>query len=202
MSDCCGCEARADPQRQSRVLAAVLGINLVMFFVEAGAGLLAGSAALLADSLDMLGDALVYAFSLYVVARSDRCKARSALLKGLIQLGFGIAVLVMTAYKVLYPAVPHAVAIGGVGLLALGANAVCAVLLLRHRDDDLNMNSVWLCSRNDLISNAAVIAAGGMVALTNAQWPDIVVGAAIALLFLKTSYGVIGRSAQGLRQAA
>jgi Co/Zn/Cd efflux system component len=202
MSDCCGCETQADPQRQSRVLAAVLGINLVMFFVEAGAGLFAGSAALLADSLDMLGDALVYAFSLYVVARSDRWKAGSALLKGLIQLGFGVAVLLMTAYKVLHPAVPLAAAISGVGLLALGANAVCAVLLLRHRHDDLNMNSVWLCSRNDLVSNAAVIAAGGMVALTNAQWPDIVVGAAIALLFLNTSYGVISRSAQGLRQAA
>jgi Co/Zn/Cd efflux system component len=96
---------------------------------------------------------------------------------------------------------PSAVTISGVGLLAVAANAACAVLLLRHRHDDLNMHSVWLCSRNDLMSNLAVIGAGVLVAAMQSQWPDVVVGFAIALLFLRTSFGVIGRSVAGLRQA-
>ena len=202
MTECgCGHGATPDARQQTRVLIVVLLINAVMFVVEAAAGFAARSSALLADSLDMLGDALVYGFSLYVVTRSMRWKAASALIKGLIQLGFGVGVLALTLYKVVYPAVPSAATITGVGLLALAANAACAVLLLRHRHDDLNMHSVWLCSRNDLMSNLAVIAAGALVAVTHSQWPDVVVGFAIALLFLRTSFGVIGRSMAGLRQA-
>lgn len=203
MTECgCGHDATPVAREQTRVLIIVLLINAVMFVVEAAAGLVAQSSALLADSLDMLGDALVYGFSLYVVARSMRWKAASALAKGLIQLAFGTGVLALTLYKVAYPALPSAATMTGVGLLALAANAACAVLLLRHRHDDLNMHSVWLCSRNDLISNLAVIGAGALVAATQSQWPDVVVGFAIALLFLRTSFGVIGRSMAGLRQAA
>jgi Co/Zn/Cd efflux system component len=203
MSDSC-CEHDAAPiaREQTRVLVIVLLLNAVMFVVEAAAGVIARSSALLADSLDMLGDALVYGFSLYVVARSLRWKAASALAKGMIQLVFGVSVLALTCYKIVFPAVPSAVTITGVGALALAANAACAVLLLRYRHDDLNMQSVWLCSRNDLISNLAVIGAGALVAATNSQWPDVAVGFAIALLFLRTSFGVIGRSIEGLRQAA
>jgi Co/Zn/Cd efflux system component len=120
----------------------------------------------------------------------------------MIQLGFAVAVLALTLYKLIFPSVPSAATITGIGLLALAANAVCAVLLLRRRHDDINMHSVWLCSRNDLINNLAVIAAGGLVAVTHSQWPDLVVGVAIAALFLKTSFGVIGRSMNELRQAA
>jgi Co/Zn/Cd efflux system component len=201
--DECGCGGSATPveRQQTRVLITVLLINAVMFVVEVAAGLVARSSALLADSLDMLGDALVYGFSLYVVTRSMRWKAASALAKGLIQLAFGMAVLALTLHKVIFPALPSAVTISGVGLLALAANAACAVLLLRHRHDDLNMHSVWLCSRNDLMSNLAVIGAGVLVAAMQSQWPDVVVGFAIALLFLRTSFGVIGRSVAGLRQA-
>lgn len=197
----CGCEPEAQQlqERQSRTLVIILLINAAMFFVEAGGGILARSAALLADSLDMLGDALVYGFSLYVVARSARWKAGSALIKGVIQLGFGLAVLGVTAYKLVNPVIPVASAISGIGLLALAANTVCAVLLLRHRHDDLNMHSVWLCSRNDLVSNVAVILAGFAVALTQSQWPDVLVGLGIALLFLHTSFGVLSRSITQLR---
>ena len=203
MTECgCGHDATPVAREQTRVLVIVLLINASMFVVEAAAGLIAHSSALLADSLDMLGDALVYGFSLYVVARSMRWKAASALAKGMIQLAFGVSVLALTCYKIVFPAVPSAITITGVGTLALAANAVCAVLLLRHRHDDLNMHSVWLCSRNDLVSNLAVIGAGALVAATHSQWPDVAVGFAIALLFLRTSIGVIGRSVEGLRQAA
>lgn len=200
----CECEHEVEQlqERQSRMLVIILLINAIMFFVEAGAGILAKSSALLADSMDMLGDALVYGFSLYVVARSPRWKAGSALLKGLIQLGFGLLVLGITFYKLIHPVVPIAAAISGIGLLALAANAVCAGLLLRHRHDDLNMNSVWLCSRNDLVNNVAVILAGIAVAVSQSQWPDIVVGLGIALLFLHTSYGVLSRSIGELRTAS
>lgn len=204
MADCCedkACEIEALRGRQARTLKIILAINTVMFLVEAAAGLAAQSTALLADSLDMLGDALVYAFSLYVVARTARWKAGSALLKGLIQLGFGAAVLAIAVHRILTPVTPDAETIGGIGLLALAANGVCAWLLLSHRHDDINMHSVWLCSRNDLIHNLAVIGAGIAVALTGSRWPDIAVGLAIAALFLHTSVGVIARSLAALRAA-
>jgi Co/Zn/Cd efflux system component len=203
MSECgCGHDATAVVRQQTRVLVAVLLINAVMFVIEATAGILARSSALLADSLDMLGDALVYGFSLYVVMRSRRWKAASALAKGMIQLAFGAIVLGLTLHKLLVPALPSATTITIIGALALAANTACAVLLLRRRHDDLNMHSVWLCSRNDLVANLAVIGAGALVALTRSQWPDLVVGFAIALLFLRTSFGVIGRSVAALRQPA
>jgi Co/Zn/Cd efflux system component len=202
MTECgCGHDATPVARQQTRVLVIVLLINAVMFVAEAAAGLAARSSALLADSLDMLGDALVYGFSLYVVARSLRWKAASALVKGLIQLAFGLGVLALTLYKVAHPALPSAATITGVGLIALAANAACAILLLHHRHDDLNMHSVWLCSRNDLISNLAVVGAGILVAVAQSQWPDVVVGFAIALLFLRTSFGVIARSVAGLQRA-
>lgn len=205
MAGCCedqACEIERLQSRQTRTLKIILAINAVMFFVEAAAGVAAHSTALLADSLDMLGDALIYAFSLYVVARTARWKAGSALLKGLIQLGFGVAVLAIAAHRILHPAPPDAYTIGAIGLLALAANGVCAWLLLSHRHDDINMHSVWLCSRNDLIHNLAVIGAGIAVALTGSRWPDIAVGLAIAALFLQTSFGVIGRSVAALRAGA
>ena len=202
MDECCDHGAGAIARQQTRVLIAVLVLNAAMFVVEAVAGILFHSSALLADSLDMLGDALVYGFSLYVVTRSLRWKAASALTKAAIQLAFGVVVLAVTVHKLFVPALPSAAAITGIGALALAANAACAVLLLRHRHDDLNMNSVWLCSRNDLIGNLAVIGAGALVALTHSQWPDLVVGFAIALLFLRTSFGIIGRSLAELRHPA
>ena len=194
MTDCCNdkeCEIDALRSRQRGVLVAVLSLNALFFVVEAVAGLLASSNALVADSLDMLGDALVYGFSLYVVDRDDFWKARSALLKGLIMAAFGTLALTQAAYKTLYPAVPSVPIIGVVGLLALFANATCFALLWRHRSDDVNMRSVWLCSRNDVVANASVLAAAAGVAAFGSQWPDVVVGVAIAALFLRSAATVL-----------
>ena len=194
MTDCCNdkeCEIDALRSRQRGVLVAVLSLNALFFVVEAVAGLLASSNALVADSLDMLGDALVYGFSLYVVDRDDFWKARSALLKGLIMAAFGALALTQAAYKTLYPAVPSVPIIGVVGLLALCANATCFALLWRHRSDDVNMRSVWLCSRNDVVANASVLAAAAGVAALGSQWPDVVVGVAIAALFLRSAATVL-----------
>lgn len=153
MKDCC--EIPTDVGgRQRRVLQIVLAVNAAMFGVELVAGLAAHSTALLADSADMLGDALVYGFSLYVVARGPRWQARGAVLKGLVMSLFGLGILIEAATKLVRGTVPSAATIGLVAILALAANAVVLLILARHRADDINMRSVWLCSRNDVIANA------------------------------------------------
>ncbi len=203
MSDCCAntqCEIDKLRARQRNVLVAVLAINAIAFCVEATAGLLASSTALLADSLDMLGDALVYGFSLYVITRNDLWKARSASVKGWIMLGFGVFALVQAGYKIAHPMVPQYQIIGAIGLLALAANSVCLALLWRHRTDDINMRSVWLCSRNDIIANVSVLCAGVGVWVFASQWPDVVVGVGIAVLFLRTAVTVL-RDAASIKVA-
>jgi len=203
MSDCCSntaCEIDKLRARQSNTLKAVLAINAVMFGVEFSAGVVAGSTALLADSLDMLGDALVYGFSLYVVARDDGWKARSALLKSAVMASFGLFVLGEAIYRVLNPELPHSGVMGLIGLVALVANAACLGLLWRHRAEDVNMRSVWLCSRNDIIANTAVLGAAVAVWLTRAPWPDLLVGVAIATLFLRSALHVF-RDAMATRDA-
>ena len=202
MADCCNdkvCEIEALRNRQSSTLKIVLGINAVMFIVELTAGLIGGSVSLLADSLDMLGDALVYGFSIYVVARGARMKARAALLKGGIMAAFGLFVLGQAIYRIIFPQLPMFEAIGAIGLLALAANSICFALLWRHRGDDLNMSSVWLCSRNDMIANVSVLFAAVGVWLTHSGWPDILVGLALAALFLRTALHVLREATAELR---
>jgi Co/Zn/Cd efflux system component len=188
--------------RQRRVLHIVLAINGAMFVVELVAGLVAGSTALLADSVDMLGDAVVYSFSLYVVGRGPRWEARGALLKGGAMALFGVAILLEAAVKLARGGVPTAEVIGSIGILALAANAAVLLVLSRHRADDLNMRSVWLCSRNDVIANVAVLAAAAGVGLTGAAWPDIAVGTGIALLFGASALSVLRAGARHLREGA
>jgi len=193
------CTIDAGNARRRRVLRIVLVVNCVMFAVEAGGGVVARSTSLLADSLDMLGDALVYGFSLYVVARSARWRAGAALLKGIIMALFGLVVLAEAVYKMAEPVVPAAAAIGGIGMLALVANGFCLMLLSRHRDDDINMRSVWLCSRNDIVANVSVLLAAGGVALSQSMWPDVLVGLGIAGLFLHSAVHVLKHSITELR---
>ena len=202
MADCCSdktCEIEALCNRQSSTLKIVLGINAVMFLVELTAGLLSGSVSLVADSLDMLGDTLVYGFSIYVVARGARMKAKAALFKGGIMAAFGLFVLGQAVYKIVFPQVPLFEAIGAIGLLALATNSICFALLWRHRADDINMSSVWLCSRNDIIANVSVLFAAVGVWLTHSGWPDILVGLALAVLFLRSALFVLRGAVAELR---
>lgn len=189
-------------ETHGRVLWAVLGINALMFFVEGYYGLAASSTSLLADSLDMLGDSLVYGFSLFVLDRSERWQARAALAKGMFMLLFGLGVLGEAAYKVVVPALPGAETMGVVGAVAFAANLVCFGLLFRYRGDNLNMASTWLCSRNDLVANLGVIAAAGATFALSSRWPDIVIGVAIAALFLRSAASVLVESTKALRQEA
>lgn len=188
-------------ETHGRVLRIVLAINAVMFLVEGAAGLFAHSTSLLADALDMLGDAFVYAFSLFVLARSARWQAGAALAKGGFMLAFGLAVLGEAIYKVVHPIMPSVATMGVIGTIALAANFACFFLLYRHRGDNLNMSSTWLCSRNDLIANVGVLAAAAATYLLSSRWPDIVVGAVIAMLFLNSAVSVLRQSVIALRSA-
>ena len=201
MTNCCedkSCEITAMRESHGRVLWIVLTINAAMFFIEGAAGLFAHSTSLLADALDMLGDALVYGFSLLVLARSVRWQAGAVLVKGSFMLAFGFGVLMEAAYKALHRVMPNIEAMGIVGGLALAANLACFFLLYRHRSDNLNMSSTWLCSRNDLIANVGVLLAAGSSYLLASRWPDIIVGAIIAGLFLGSAFSVLRQSLHAL----
>lgn len=202
MSDCCNdkaCEIEILGERQAAVLKIVLAINAAMFLLEATAGILARSTALLADSLDMLGDALVYGFSLYVISRGTRWKAVAAMSKGLIMAAFGLGVMFEAVYKMFHPVVPGVEWMGIIGFLALAANTICLVLLWRHREDDINMRSTWLCSRNDVIANVSVLLGAAGVWWMNSMWPDILAGSLIASLFLRSAVHIIGESVKSVR---
>lgn len=203
MTNCCddkACAVDALRDRQSSTLKAVLGINAVMFVIELAAGIMAGSTALLSDSLDNLGDALTYGLSLYAVSRGARSKAKVALFKGGLILTAGLFVLWQVAYRIAVPIVPAHETMGLISLLALLANGSCLALLWKHREDDINMSSVWECSRNDIASNIAVLIAAGGVWLTHSGWPDILIGLALALLFLRSAVKVIRGSVAELKQ--
>jgi Co/Zn/Cd efflux system component len=205
MTDCCSdkeCAIEGLKARQSATLKIVLAINAVMFVVELTSGLLARSTALLSDSLDNLGDALTYGLSLYAVDRGARSKAKVALFKSGLILAAGVFVLGQVIYGVLHPGVPVFEAMGIVSLVALGANATCLALLWKHRAEDVNMSSVWECSRNDIASNIAVFIAAGVVWLTQSGWPDLVVGIALASLFLRSAVGVSVDALRELRRTA
>jgi len=194
MADCCedkSCAIDALRTRQSGTLKTVLGINAVMFAVELAAGLAAGSTALLSDALDNLGDALTYGASLYAVRRGPRSKARVAVFKGCLILTAGAYVLGMVIYKTFTPGVPMFETMGAVSVLALAANGTCLALLWKHRAEDVNMSSVWECSRNDIASNVSVFVAAGAVWATGTRWPDLVVGALLAVLFLRSATRVL-----------
>lgn len=188
-------------ERQVGVLRVVLVVNLVMFFVEFGAGVVAHSTGLLSDSLDMLGDAFVYGFTLYVLALGRTWRAIAAFIKGALMVLLGFGVLLEAASRVYSSEIPIAQTMVTFSGLALIANALCFGLLYRHRSDDVNLRSTWLCTRNDLIANLAVLFAAGWVYRTQAIWPDLLVGVAIALLFLRTALTVIRDAVRELRES-
>lgn len=204
MKSCCenkASELNALRNEQGKILKIVLLINAVMFIVEFTMGWKARSSALMADSLDMFGDALVYGFSLYVLNKSQHWRSTAALLKGIIITAFGLVVLAEVGFKLFSDIVPQAQTMGFIGALALLANLICLQLLMKHRNDDLNMKSTFICSRNDIISNVGVIVAAVVVNFTQSKWPDIVIGLIIATLFLRSAFPIITESLAELKAA-
>lgn len=201
----CGCDANLKFDGLSaafkRVLWVIIAINATMFQVELVAGMFAGSQALMADALDFLGDTATYSITLFVIGMPLVWRARAALVKG-VSLGLmGLWVLGSTAYQVLVLGLPQAETMGGIGFLALTANLTCVGLLLKYRDGDANVRSVWLCSRNDAIGNVAVILAAGGVWVSNTAWPDLIVAALMASLFLWSAVQIVRQARQELASA-
>ena len=203
-ADCCDHCDMADPHRGNpayrRVLWAVLAINAVMFAVEIGAGLAAGSAALQADALDFLGDAANYGISLLVVGMALRYRAMAALAKGGTMGLFGLWVIGTVVWHAAHGTVPSAFAMGAVGFAALAANAALFGLLWAHRGGDANMRSAWICTRNDVLGNLAVLLAAVGVFGTGTGWPDVIVATIMAGLALQGAWIVARQSLSELRR--
>jgi Co/Zn/Cd efflux system component len=185
--------------RQRGTLQIVLGINAVMFLVIVVAALYGKSTALLADSLDNLGDALTYGLSLYAVSRDTAVKARVALFKGGLIFLAAVVVAVQLVYRLFVPAVPLFEVMGAFSLVGLAANTLCLFLLWRHRHEDVNMSSVWECSRNDIASNLSVFIAAGAVWFTGSGWPDILVALGLVVLLMRSAIRVISAATAELR---
>jgi Co/Zn/Cd efflux system component len=205
-ASCCHHHHGADPHRGSaaykRVLWIVLAINAIMFVVEIAAGLAAGSASLQADALDFLGDTGNYIISLAVVSMALRYRAMAALAKGLTMVAFGLWVIGTVIWHSVVGTVPEPITMGVVGFAALAANAACFGLLYAYREGDANMRSVWICSRNDVLGNLAVLLAALGVFGTGTGWPDIVVAAVMAGLALQGAWIVVQRARQELQSPA
>jgi len=193
MSGCCGHSTNfeglsADYKRRLWI---VIVLNATMFLVEMSAGQLAQSQALQADALDFLGDALTYGISLAVIGKSVGIRSTAALAKGISLALMGTWVFGATLYRVFYLGLPEASIMGGVGFLALATNVASVLLLVRYKDGDANVRSVWLCSRNDAIGNVAVIVAALAVWGTATGWPDVIVAAVMAGLFLSSAFQIV-----------
>ncbi len=203
--DACGCSGGVpvfdglDP-RYKRVLWTVIGFNGAMFLIEMVAGQLAGSQALQADALDFLGDTITYGLSLAVIGASLRARATAALFKGLSLSAMGIWVLGSTIYRTLLVGMPSAEVMGAIGFLALAANLASVLLLMPYKDGDANVRSVWLCSRNDAIGNVAVMIAALGVWGTTTAWPDLIVAAVMAAIFLTSSFQILRQAWSEYRQ--
>lgn len=194
-SSACGCHSNPrfdglDP-RYKRILWTVIALNGIMFVVEMTAGQLAGSQALQADALDFLGDTLTYGISLAVIGRSLQVRSGAALLKGVSLSLMGIWVFGSTLYHVLILGLPRAEIMGGIATLALAVNLASVLLLLRYKDGDANVRSVWLCSRNDAIGNVAVLIAALGVWGSASAWPDLLVAGIMAGVFLTSSTQIL-----------
>ena len=192
-------EPRKGARSHRRVLLAVLAINAVMFAVEVGAGVAAGSASLQADALDFLGDAANYGISLFVIGMALRYRATAALAKGVTMGVFGLWIIGTVVWHALHGTFPSALTMGAVGFAALVANAVSFGLLWAFRSGDANMRSAWICTRNDVLGNFAVLCAALGVFGTGTGWPDVVVAAIMALLALQGATTVMKQALGELR---
>ena len=202
MAGCCNHNARFDGMSADyrRRLWAVIALNGAMFLVEMAAGHAARSQALQADALDFLGDAMTYGLSLAVIGASVRVRTNAAMLKGASLLLMGLWVFGSTIWRVFVLGMPEAQIMGGIGVLALAANLASVLLLMRYKDGDANVRSVWLCSRNDAIGNIAVMLAGVGVWYTGTGWPDLAVAGLMAGLFLSSASQIFRQALAERRQ--
>lgn len=193
MGACCGNGQNFDGASPAyrKALWYVIAINASMFLIEIVASFHASSQALQADALDFLGDTATYTLSLLVIGHSLQTRNRAALVKAFSLLLMGISVFAMTLYRVIVMETPEALTMGSIGILAFCANIASVLILLRFRNGDANVRSVWLCSRNDAIGNIAVVIAAAGVWQSQSAWPDLIVAAIMAGLFTWSSVQIL-----------
>jgi cation diffusion facilitator family transporter len=197
MADCCenkSCALEAMKVKQSKTLKIVLLINIVLFCLTAFYGWAANSTGLMSESIDDFGDAVTYALSLYVIYKSNQMKAKVAFVKGCLILLGAIFVLSQVILHIIDNTVPIFETMGTVAFIALLLNLTCFFLLTKYREQDINMSSVWECSRNDILNNVSIIVASVVVWITNLGWADIAVGLVLSLLLLQSSFRVLKSS--------
>lgn len=197
MADCCenkSCALEAMKVKQSKTLKIVLVINIVLFCLTAFYGWAANSTGLMSESIDDFGDAVTYALSLYVIYKSNQMKAKVAFVKGCLILLGAIFVLSQVILHIIDNTVPIFETMGTVAFIALLLNLTCFFLLTKYREQDINMSSVWECSRNDILNNVSIIVASVVVWITNLGWADIAVGLVLSLLLLQSSFRVLKSS--------
>jgi len=203
MVACNDCSAATKDQSQNPVFRKVLWIallvNLTMFFVEIIASHIGDSMSLQADALDFFGDSANYAISLFVLGMALHLRARASVVKGLTMGLFGIWVIGAALYRVFVGSEPEPMIMGSIAVMALIANMSVAVMLYRFREGDSNMQSIWLCSRNDAIGNVAVLIAAVGVTASASRWPDLIVAMIIASLSLSAAYTVLKLAFQEMR---
>ena len=185
------CKISEQKRHRKHILIAVLVINTIMFVAQFGAAMIAHSSSLMADSLDMLGDALTYSISLYAMYRGGNWINKAALFKAGIIAVFGIAILIQAGYKIFIVDLhPRAEVMTMFSLLGLIANLICFYLLTAERDTDVNMRSTWICARNDIVGNCAILLTAGLVYVLHSRWPDIIVGIGFSLFLLWSSTSI------------
>lgn len=204
MSGCCGSACEAPPfagqsKRYKQVLGAVIAINLGAFAVVATGGLLQGSATLAANALDFLADSATYGLTLWAIGQSAATRAGAALIKGGSLALVALTIVGFALWRAVTGAAPEGWVISGLGVFGIAANLVAAGLLLRYREGDANVRSVWLCTRNDVFQCIAVALTGAAVMLTGSRWPDLAAGVVLAGIFLQSAWQITTQARQERR---
>jgi Co/Zn/Cd efflux system component len=196
----CNCEFEAKNREQSQILVVLLGINAVMFVVEMAVGIISDSTALIADSLDMFADATVYGIGLYAVGKPLSAKITAAHLSGLFQIALGSLVAVDVFRRFVWGSEPVSMLMISVGTIALVANVICLKLISKHREGEVHMRASWVFSKNDVIANLGIIAAGLLVLALDSRYPDLLIGFAISIVVIRGGMQILKDAGAERRQ--
>jgi len=187
----CDCEIEISNKQEARVLVILLCINAFMFLIEITFGILSESTALIADSLDMLADAIVYGIGLYAVGKPLLAKINAAHASGIFQIILGISVFADVVRRLVWGSEPESFLMISVGVAALIANVICLRLISKHRSGEVHMRASWIFSKNDVIANVGIIAAGALVYTFNSRFPDLLIGFMISVIVIRGGLHII-----------